>query len=149
MNLNTFTEKAREAVLAAQQLAETLSHPQIEPEHLLVALLEQPEGIAPAVLRKLNADPGDVARAMRAEINKGPQAYGGSQPGISPRLKLVADLAQAEAGRLKDEFVSTEHLLVAIAAKRAAPLPRASCRPAASRATPSSRRWAPCAARSA
>jgi ATP-dependent Clp protease ATP-binding subunit ClpB len=117
MNLNTFTEKAREAVLAAQQIAETLSHPQIEPEHLLVALLEQPEGIAPTVLRKLNADPGDVARAMRAEINKGPQAYGGSQPGISPRLKLVADLAQAEAGRLKDEFVSTEHLLVAIASE--------------------------------
>jgi ATP-dependent Clp protease ATP-binding subunit ClpB len=115
MNLNKFTEKAREAVLAAQQLAETLRHAQIEPEHLLVALLEQPEGIAAAVLRKMNADPGDVARAMRAEINKGPQAYGGSQPGISPRLKLVADLAQAEADRLKDEFVSTEHLLVAIA----------------------------------
>src|SRR3954451_15527277 len=115
MNLNKFTEKAQEAVLGARQLAESLSHAQIEPEHLLVALAEQTDGVVPAVLRKLNLDPADIARSMRAEISKGPQAYGGSEPGISPRLKLVIDLAQAEAGRLKDEFVSTEHLFVAIA----------------------------------
>jgi ATP-dependent Clp protease ATP-binding subunit ClpB len=115
MNLNKFTEKAQEAVLGAQQLAESLSHAQIEPEHLLVTLVEQPEGVVPAVLRKMNVDPAGIATAVRAEIGKGPQAYGGAQPGISPRLKLVIDLAQAEAGRLKDEFVSTEHLFVALA----------------------------------
>jgi ATP-dependent Clp protease ATP-binding subunit ClpB len=115
MNLNKFTEKAQEAILGARQLAESLSHAQIEPEHLLVALAEQTDGVVPAVLRKLNLDPADIARSMRAEISKGPQAYGGAEPGISPRLKLVIDLAQAEAGRLKDEFVSTEHLFVAIA----------------------------------
>ena len=115
MNLNRFTEKAQQAVVGAQQLAQTLGHAQIEPEHLLIALLEQPDGVAPAVLRKMNADPADLARTMRSEIAKGPQAYGGAEPGISPRLKLVVDLAEAEAGRLKDEYVSTEHLLIAIA----------------------------------
>jgi ATP-dependent Clp protease ATP-binding subunit ClpB len=115
MNLNKFTEKAQEAVLGAQKLAESMGHAQIEPEHLLISLLEQPDGVAPAVLRKMQADPAELARTMRAEIGRGPQAYGGAQPGISPRLSLVADLAQAEAERLKDEYVSTEHLLIAIA----------------------------------
>ena len=55
------------------------------------------------------------ARVMRGEIARGPQAYGGAQPGVSPRLNLVVDLAEAEAGRMKDEYVSTEHLLIAIA----------------------------------
>ena len=115
MNLNRFTEKAQEAILGAQQLAGSMSHAQIEPEHLLVTLIEQPEGIVPSVLRKMNADPADLARAARGELARGPQAYGGAQPGISPRLKLVVDLAEAETQRLKDEYVSTEHLFVAIA----------------------------------
>src|SRR5215203_4730444 len=115
MNLNKFTEKAQESILGAQQLAESLGHAQMEPEHLLIVLLEQPEGVAPAVLRKMNADPADLARVMRSEIARGPQAYGGAQPGVSPRLNLLVDLAEAEAGRMKDEYVSTEHLLIAIA----------------------------------
>jgi ATP-dependent Clp protease ATP-binding subunit ClpB len=117
MNLNKYTEKAQEAVLAAQQLAEQMSHAQIEPEHLLVALVEQREGVVPEVLRKTGVDPAGIARAARELLTKIPQAYGGAQPGISPRLKLVTDLAQAEAERLKDEFVSTEHLLIAIASE--------------------------------
>jgi ATP-dependent Clp protease ATP-binding subunit ClpB len=117
MNINKYTEKAQEAVLGAQQLAEQSSHAQIEPEHLLVALVEQPEGIVPEVLRKMSADPADIARAARALLAKIPQAYGGSSPSLSPRLKLVTDLAQAEAERLKDEFVSTEHLFIAIASE--------------------------------
>ena len=88
-----------------------------EPEHLLVALVEQPEGVVPEVLRKMSADPADIARTARELLAKMPQAYGGSQPSLSPRLKLVTDMAQAEADRLKDEYVSTEHLLVAIAAE--------------------------------
>ncbi|HZA36129.1 MAG TPA: ATP-dependent chaperone ClpB, partial [Vicinamibacterales bacterium] len=115
MNLNKLTEKAQESVLGAQKLAETLGHAQIEPEHLLISLLEQQDGVAPAVLRKMNADPADLARVMRSEIARGPQAYGGAQPGVSPRLNLVVDLAEAEAGRMKDEYISTEHLLIAIA----------------------------------
>ena len=117
MNINKYTEKAQEAVLGAQQLAEQLSHAQLEPEHLLVALIEQREGIVPEVLRKMAADPAQIGRAVRELLAKIPQAYGGAQPGLSPRLRAVADLAQAEADRLKDDFVSTEHLFVAIAAE--------------------------------
>ena len=115
MNLNKFTEKAQEAVLGAQQLAESLKHPQIEPEHLLVTLVEQDNGVVPALLRKLQLDPAMLARDARTAVGKQPQVHGGSQAAISPRLKLVVDLAQAEAGRLKDEYVSTEHLFLAIA----------------------------------
>jgi ATP-dependent Clp protease ATP-binding subunit ClpB len=117
MNLNKYTEKAQEAVLAAQQLAEQASHAQIEPEHLLVSLVEQREGVVPEILRKMQIDPADLSKAARDLLSRVPQAYGGSQPGISPRLKLVADLAEAEAGRLKDDFVSTEHLFIAISAE--------------------------------
>jgi ATP-dependent Clp protease ATP-binding subunit ClpB len=115
MNINKYTEKAQEAVLAAQQLAEQSSHAQIEPEHLLTALVEQRDGVVPEVLRKMSIDPALIAQEARALLAKIPQAYGGSQPGISPRLKLVTDLAQAEADRLKDEYVSTEHLFIAVA----------------------------------
>ncbi len=119
MDLNKYTEKAREAVIAAQQLAEELNHAQIEPEHLLATLVEQADGIVPAVLRKLEVDPADLARSLRAELDRTPKAYGGSQPGLSERLRSVADKAQGEAKRLKDEFVSTEHLLLAIASETA------------------------------
>src|SRR5262245_60196642 len=107
MNINKYTEKAQEAVLAAQQLAEQMSHAQIEPEHLLVALIEQREGIVPELLRKMSTDPAKMAQAVRELLARIPSAFGGAQPGISPRLKLVTDLAQAEADRLKDEYVST------------------------------------------
>ena len=117
MNINKYTEKAQEAVLGAQHLAEEMNHAQIEPEHLLVSLVEQREGIVPELVRKLNLDPTAIATAARELLARMPQAYGGSQPGLSPRLKLVTDMAQAEADRLKDEYVSTEHLLVAIASE--------------------------------
>ena len=117
MNLNKFTEKAQEAVFGAQQLAESLNHPQIEPEHLLVALIEQDGGVVPALLRKQQIDPSALAREARQVVAQQPQVHGGSQASISPRLKLVVDLAQAEAGRLKDEYVSTEHLFLAIASE--------------------------------
>jgi ATP-dependent Clp protease ATP-binding subunit ClpB len=117
MNINKYTEKAQEAVLGAQRLAEQMSHAQIEPEHLLVALVEQRDGIVPEVLRKMSADPAQIARSARELLTKIPQAYGGAQPGLSPRLKTVAEVAQAEADRLKDEFVSTEHLLVGVASE--------------------------------
>jgi ATP-dependent Clp protease ATP-binding subunit ClpB len=115
MDINKYTEKAQEAILGAQRLTEQMSHAQIEPEHVLTALVEQREGIVPELLRKMNVDPGVVARGARELLSRMPQAYGGSQPGLSPRLKLIGDSAQVEAGRLKDEYVSTEHLFVAIA----------------------------------
>ncbi len=117
MNLNKYTEKGREAVVEAQQIALRANNPQIEPEHLLAALVEQREGIVPEILRKMNIDPAQVAGAVRAELGKAPSAYGGSEPGLSPRLRAVAEFAEKEAERLKDEYVSTEHLLLAIASE--------------------------------
>ena len=117
MNLNKFTEKAQEAVLGAQGLAEQMNHPQIEPEHLLAALVDQREGIVPEILRKLNVNPAAISAGVHDALKKMPSAYGGSQPGLSQRLKRVADLAQSEADRLKDEYVSTEHLFLAIASE--------------------------------
>ena len=115
MNINKYTEKAREAVAAAIELAQQGNNPQIEPEHLLAALVDQREGIVPGLLRKMTIDPGVVSRGVKQLLTKLPSAFGGAQPGLSSRLKLVTDQAQAEADRLKDEFVSTEHLFVGIA----------------------------------
>ena len=114
MNLNKFTEKAQEAVLAAPQLASELSHPQAEPEHLLVTLVEQPNGVVPSVFRKLDVESSAVAGAARAALAKQPKAHGGSEPQLSPRLRVVFDAAQAEAKAMQDEYVSTEHLLLGL-----------------------------------
>ena len=115
MNINKYTEKAQEAVLAAQQLADREGHPEFTPEHLLLTLLEQREGIVPEIVRQLNADPAALATAVRAELQNRPRAHGGTQVSLSPRLRQVTDAAEQEAERLKDDYVSTEHLLVAIA----------------------------------
>jgi ATP-dependent Clp protease ATP-binding subunit ClpB len=117
MNINKYTEKAQEAVTQAVALAQESNHPQLEPEHLLVALVEQTDGIVPELLRKINVDPSKFAHDARALFANMPAAYGGSQPGMSPRFKKVTDDAEKEAARLKDEYISTEHLFVAMAAE--------------------------------
>jgi ATP-dependent Clp protease ATP-binding subunit ClpB len=119
MNINKYTEKAQEAILAAQQLADREGHPEIQPEHLLLTLVEQKEGIVPEIVRKMNADPPALAAAVRAELDKLPRAQGGSQPGLSARLRQVTNAAEQEAERLKDQYGSTEHLFVAIASEGA------------------------------
>jgi ATP-dependent Clp protease ATP-binding subunit ClpB len=115
MNINKYTEKAQEAIVAAQQLAESAGNPEITPEHVLLALLEQRDGIVPGIVRKMNGDPAALASAVSEELQKLPRAHGGSQVGLSARLRQVTTAAEQEAERLKDEYVSTEHLLVAIA----------------------------------
>jgi ATP-dependent Clp protease ATP-binding subunit ClpB len=114
MNLNKFTEKAQEAVVAAPQLASELKHAQVEPEHLLVTLSEQQGGVVPSVLRKLVVDPAQVAGAARDYLQRQPKAHGGAEPNLSPRLRVVLDAAQADAKAMQDEFVSTEHLLLGL-----------------------------------
>jgi len=114
MNINKFTEKAQEAIISAQTLAGELNHAEITPEHLLVTLIEQPGGIVPSVLRKLDLDPAQSARDARGLLAAVSKAYG-ADVRFSPRMKLITDAAQAEAQRLQDEYVSTEHLLVALA----------------------------------
>jgi ATP-dependent Clp protease ATP-binding subunit ClpB len=115
MNLQKYTEKAQEAILAAQQYADREGHPEITPEHVLLTLVEQQGGIVPEILRKMNIDPAAVASAVRTELGRSPSAHGGSQPGLSARLRQVTNAAEGEAERLKDEYVSTEHIFLAIA----------------------------------
>ena len=116
MNLNKFTEKSQEAVLSAQNLAGEQNHAEVTPEHLLVALIEQQGGIVPSILRKLNLDPARVGADARGLLNTLSKTYGADLR-FAPRMKLIFDAALAEAQRLQDEFVSTEHLFVAIAAE--------------------------------
>src|SRR2546430_15757845 len=104
MNINKYTEKAREAVAAAIELAQQANNPQLEPEHLLVALVEQRDGIVPELLRKMNVDPSAIARSTRELLAKIPQAYGGSQPGMAPRPKTGTDPAQAGTERPEDDL---------------------------------------------
>src|SRR5688500_9079649 len=116
MNINKFTEKAQEAVVAAQNLATESNHAEVTPEHLLVALVEQSGGIVPSILQKLKIEPAQFAPEARALLKSLPQAYG-ADVRLSPRMKLIFDSAQAEAQRLQDEFVSTEHLFLALASE--------------------------------
>jgi len=115
MDLNKFTEKAQEAVFSAQNLAEDKHNTQIEAEHLLSALVEQKDGVVPQVLEKLGVDQAALAHRLNAEIERLAKAYGPTQLYISPGFKQVIDAAQDEAKSLKDEYVSTEHLLIAMA----------------------------------
>jgi ATP-dependent Clp protease ATP-binding subunit ClpB len=116
MDLQKLTEKAQEAVLTARQMAEDNNQNQFEPVHLLLALIEQPEGIVPQILKRLGASTGTMAAEIRAEIEKLPKVYGGAgQVYLSGALSSTASRAQKLAQGMRDEFVSTEHLLLALA----------------------------------
>ena len=117
MNINRLTEKAQEAVVTAQQVAERAGHPQVGPEHLLMTLIEQHEGVVPAVLQKLDVAPAALGTAARAALDRLPTATGGASPAPSNRLRGVFTRASGEAERLRDEYVSTEHLFLALAAE--------------------------------
>jgi ATP-dependent Clp protease ATP-binding subunit ClpB len=117
MNLNKYTEKAQEAVLAAQQLADRAGHPEVVPEHLLLALIAQRDGIVPALLARMGVDESGLGPQVQGLVDKLPNVHGGSQPGLSSRLRKVLNAAEQEAERIKDEFTSTEHLFLAIASE--------------------------------
>ncbi|HEX2911456.1 MAG TPA: ATP-dependent chaperone ClpB [Chloroflexia bacterium] len=114
-NINKFTEKAQEAILAAQKLAENYNNSELQPEHLLLALLEQPEGIVPQVVTRLGVSLPALKMQATGALEKMPKVYGAStQIYASSRLRKVLDLAEGEAERFKDDYVSTEHLLLAL-----------------------------------
>ena len=117
MNMNKLTEKTQAALLEAQELATASGHPQIEPEHLLAKLVEQPDGVVPSVLGKLSVDASRILAHVADELERLPSTSGGAQPAPSPRLTQVLTRAKDEADQLQDEFVSTEHVLVAIASE--------------------------------
>src|SRR5687767_9725003 len=114
MNINKFTEKAQEAIVSAQTLATERSHAEVTPEHLLVTLVEQSGGIVPSILRKLSLDPAKFAEEARGLLKGLPQVHG-ADVRLSPRMNPLLAMAEAEAKRLQDEYVSTEHLFVALA----------------------------------
>ncbi len=114
-NINRFTQKSQEAMVAAQNLAERNGNSQVEPEHLLLALLEQSDGVVPQVLSKLNLAVGVLKQQVTTEINRMPRVSGsGVQINISPRLRTVLVRAHDELAQFGDEYVSTEHLLLAL-----------------------------------
>jgi ATP-dependent Clp protease ATP-binding subunit ClpB len=108
------TLKAQEAVTRSQELAAEAGNPQIEAVHLLAALLKEDGGIVRPVLEKIGANVGQLESIVAAELKHLPRSSGGSPPGIGSQLSKVLDSAQAEADGMKDEFVSTEHLLLAL-----------------------------------
>jgi ATP-dependent Clp protease ATP-binding subunit ClpB len=113
MDLNRYTEKAQEALGQAQRLASEYNHSQIEPEHLLLALLTQSEGVVPQVLSKLQIAPQALQRELEEELQRRPKVYGSAtQVGIGVALQNVLNRAEAQAQTMRDEFVSTEHLLM-------------------------------------
>jgi ATP-dependent Clp protease ATP-binding subunit ClpB len=115
MNLNKLTEKAQEAVVEAQREAESRQHTQVEPEHLLAALIGQEGGVVPAILDKLGVQPAQVQQRLQTSLNALARATTpGQQVYVSQRFRRMFEAAQQEAERLKDEFVSTEHFLLAM-----------------------------------
>jgi ATP-dependent Clp protease ATP-binding subunit ClpB len=119
MDINRFTEKLQEAVRQAQSKAVALSHQQIDVEHLFLALLEQSDGLAPALLIKADAKPDSLHRRLVQELDRLPKVTVGAQPTdqlyITGRLNQVFTRAESEAKRMKDDFVSVEHAILAMA----------------------------------
>ena len=114
LNIEKLTVKAQEAVRRAYSLAQEYSHQQMEPEHLFYALLEQKEGIVVPILQKLGLDVTLLSKQTLEALQKYPRVEGTGEVYLSPRLKKVFDRAMKEAEELKDEYVSTEHLVLAI-----------------------------------
>ncbi len=114
MKLDRYTEKAQEAIIAAQRLATDSDSPVLDVEHILAALLQDPEGIPAATLRALGADPAQVGVELAASLGRRAKIAGGSMS-LDPRAQQLVRHAEDEAKRLGDEYVSTEHLLLAAA----------------------------------
>ena len=117
MRLDRLTYKAQEAVSEAQRVSEKHHHQQMDNEHLLLALMRQSEGIIPNLLRRLEVDPQVLEKELEREMDRLPQVTGPGSLGqlyVTPRLKAVFDVAEREAERLKDDYISTEHLFVGI-----------------------------------
>jgi ATP-dependent Clp protease ATP-binding subunit ClpB len=121
MDMNRLTQRSQEALHDAQTKALRFGHTEVDGEHLLLALLDQPEGLVPRLLERAGADSDAVQRDLEAELGRRPRVTGpGAAPGqvyVTQRLSRLLDAAEAEARRLKDEYVSVEHLVLALLAE--------------------------------
>ncbi|MEJ5241874.1 MAG: AAA family ATPase [Anaerolineales bacterium] len=128
MRFDRFTERAQEAAQRAAEIIQRYGHTQIDTEHILLALLEQPNGVVPQILERLQVDPealiGRLDATLRATTRANIFAGGVGQIFITPRVKRIIDLANEEANRLSDEFISTEHIFLAILTERNTPAAR-------------------------
>jgi ATP-dependent Clp protease ATP-binding subunit ClpB len=120
MRFDKFTIKSQELIQNSQALASRYNHQQIEPEHLLAAMIAEPEGIAGTMLRKLGVLPDEISRAINTAVEQLPKVSGGGigDAYLSPRAKAVLEAAFAEATKMKDEYVSIEHVFLAVAEEK-------------------------------
>ncbi len=128
MRFDRFTERAQEAAQRAAEIIQRYGHNQIDTEHILLALIEQPQGVIPQLLDILKVDIHALTERLDYVLRTSPKAniFGGGagQIFITPRVKRIVDLANQEANRLKDDFISTEHLFLAILSERNTPATR-------------------------
>jgi ATP-dependent Clp protease ATP-binding subunit ClpC len=122
MRFDRFTERAQEAAQRAAEIIQRYGHNQIDTEHILLALIEQPGGVIPQILENLKINAQALADRLDQTLRMTPKAniFGGGagQIFITPRVKRIIDLANEEANRLKDEYISTEHIFLAILSER-------------------------------
>jgi ATPases with chaperone activity, ATP-binding subunit len=129
MRFDRFTERAQEAAQRAAEIIQRYGHNQIDTEHMLLALIEQPDGVVPQILEILKVDPKILAERLDYILKTSPKAniFGGGGAGqifITPRVKRIIDLANEEASKLKDEYISTEHIFLAILNEKNTPAAR-------------------------
>jgi ATP-dependent Clp protease ATP-binding subunit ClpC len=128
MRFDRFTERAQEAAQRSAEIIQRYGHNQIDTEHILLALIEQPQGVIPQILELLKVDAAALTERLDYILRTSPKAniFGGGagQIFITPRVKRIIDLANEEANRLKDEYISTEHLFLAILSERNTPAAR-------------------------
>ena len=129
MRFDRFTERAQEAAQRAAEIIQRYGHNQIDTEHILLALIEQPQGVIPQLLEILKVDAAALSERLDYILRTSPKAniFGGGGAGqifITPRVKRIIDLANEEANKLKDEYISTEHMFLAILSERNTPAAR-------------------------
>ena len=119
MDMNRLTQKSQDALHDAQTKALRYGHTEVDGEHLLAALLDQAEGLVPRLIVAIGSDPEELRSDIDSDLSRQPKVSGpGAAPGqvfVTQRLAKLLDAAEREAGRLKDEYVSVEHLLLALA----------------------------------
>ncbi|MBA3868969.1 MAG: AAA family ATPase [Anaerolineae bacterium] len=122
MRFDRFTERAQDAIARTYEILQRYGHNQVDTEHILLALLEQGEGVIPQILEKLGVDLGGMRGRLDEVLRASPKAaiYGGGngQLFMTPRSKRIIDLANEEANRLRDDYISTEHIFLAILSER-------------------------------
>jgi ATP-dependent Clp protease ATP-binding subunit ClpC len=128
MRFDRFTERAQDAATRAYEILQRYGHNQVDTEHILLALLEQPGGQVSQLLEKMGADVEQIKKRLDDVLRASPRVgiYGGGagQVFITPRVKRIIDIANEEANRLRDEFISTEHIFLAVLNERNTPVAR-------------------------